>query len=440
MISSTDFSIAIVGLILASALLLYFGVRLCRRGAAFRCLLVLNYMVTQPISGIAHLSQWGTSRGYFDLLAFPSEHLTQSALAAVTGAIALLIGAGTRTPIETKSGEVISFSRPERRIVMLLVLVLGPASLYGLIQMNSIASSIGSARIIELDGGAARFSFLSHWFAFVATTAAIFAAGKIGPKNPWVVLAALGAGFILIMLALTWSGGRSIVIVMALPLLYYSIPKLKALRWPVILCGGAAFLIYVVVVSQTRSDRLTAGAGVNLGNWLDWEWGRFSMTGLAVESASRIGLLWGETFASAFNFTLLPLFNFLGLEAPRLMTPMDVASRVTVGDFSLIYMVPGFTSELMMNFGLIGVIVGYFILGRATRVLDFAIQKSTSLLSRLFLFYVGALLVFRVLPSGSVAFLVYLTYSGTPYLISISMLKLRNWLAAGTGRGVHKHA
>lgn len=391
--------------------------------ANFRTIVLANFLIVQPLSGIAHLREWGSTRGYFDLLNYPDDYILQATIAAILGMVFLTLGA--RKPLPQELSPDISnkrsfwATRRDPTIVLLVVLLFGPISLYGLVQMNAIAGGLGTARVIALDGGAARFSFLSHWFTWVVSLTAMLAIYRLPRNKPHFVLFVLGVAVALIAASLSWTGGRSILIVMCLPITLFALPYLRGVRTLAIIIGAVAFIGYAVIISEVRSSSLVSGTGVNFGNWLDWEWGRFSIVGTSLEFVRGNGFLNGQTFLAGLASVAYPILGMLGIQTGslNLLTSTDISSRVLFGNFDSIYVVPGFTAELVANFGLFAVIPGYFLLGRAAWWVDASLRKHTGGLQEILLFYIGSLLAFRVIAADSASILFYLLYSGGPLLL-----------------------
>lgn len=332
---------------------------------------------------------------------FPADYIWQANLAALVGLVCLIIGAKKSLAVATyqpATGQAMWRSKRDMRIGVLVILLLGPAAIYGLIQVSSIATDLGSSRIIALTGGTARYAFLSHWVTWIITLGALIAISLTGSRNALAVLLIVAIGTTLIVSSLAWTGGRSMPFVMALSLVLYALPRLRGLRAIAVLLGGAAALAYIVAVSQSRSDGL--GAGVDPGNWLDWEWGRYSIIGTSFEYVRLNGFLYGQTFVSAVASAALPLLGLVGLypATPDLLTSTDVTSRILFGTYDAIHVVPGMSAELYVNFGLVGVAVGYLALGRAAWWVDNALRRTSGALQQVFLYYLGALLAFRTIP------------------------------------------
>ncbi|MGN6488003.1 MAG: hypothetical protein ACTHLT_09320 [Devosia sp.] len=402
--------------------------------ANFRTLVLGNYLLVQPLSGIAHLTRLGASRGYLDLLAFPADHLLQATAAALLGLVGFVVGAGRirKTHPAGASAPPLFASKTERLVAVLVVLGLGPLAVWGVLEVNAIAESLDARRIIGLDGGTARFSFLSHWFAWIVSLAAALMLSRAPPRAALWKLAVVAMALGLIVGSLLWSGGRSVLLVMALPLVLLAWPYLRGVRGVAAVIGAVTLTLAVATISGTRG-------GISVGNWLDWEWGRFSMLATSLEYVRVNGYLMGETFVAGLVAVVGPPLGLLGLPlgSGDMLTSTDVASRVLFGHFDAIHVVPGFTAELAVNFGLPGVLIGYFALGRASAWVDGRLARQEGAIGRLLLLYLGALLSLRVIGADSAALLFYLFYSGTPLLLAAAgaalLAGLRRTAAARDG-------
>lgn len=403
--------------------------------ANFRTLVLGSYLLVQPLSGIAHLTRLGASRGYVDLLAFPADHLLQATAAALLGLAGFVVGAGRirkAAATATAGPPPLFATRTERLVAVLVVLGLGPLAVWGVLEVNAIAESLDARRIIGLDGGTARFSFLSHWFTWIVSLAAALVLSRAPPRAALWKLAVVATALGLIVGSLLWSGGRSVLLVMALPLVLLAWPYLRGVRGIAALTGAVALTLAVATISGIRGD-------ISVGNWFDWEWGRFSMLATSLEYVRVNGYLMGETFVAGLVAVVGPPLGLAGLPlgSGDMLTSTDVASRVLFGHFDAIHVVPGFTAELAVNFGLPGVLAGYFALGRASAWIDGRLARQEGATGRLLLLYLGGLLSLRVIGADSAALLFYLFYSGTPLLLAAAGAAL---LAGLRQTGAARHA
>ncbi|WP_423068386.1 O-antigen polymerase [Devosia sp. CN2-171] len=437
--SGLEIAVCVVVLIAVACVGLFYCVHFTRTSGTFantKTMLLANFVVVQPISGVVHLMHLGATRGYIDLLNYPIEYAATATLGVVVAIVGLVLGASGGRRATPGAAVVPHFTLVDKRLTLLLIVIMGAPALYGVLQVSEIAASMGSTRIIGLDGGTARFAFLSHWFTFIVTLGAALVLERFNSRNSGAVFLTVAVSVVLIAGALLWSGGRSIILLMAMPLVLYALPRMKPIQIPALAFGAVAAAIYAIVVSDIRSASLTAGAGVNLGNWLDWEWGRFSIIGTSFEYVRSNGFLYGETLIAGLANVFNPLLGLIGLGGigGNLLVSTDIPSRVLYGDFSRFYIVPGLSAELYLNFGIPGIGVVYFLLGRASRWIDGRIRNNPNAISVLLLSFLSALVAFRSILSDSATLLFYIFYSGTPLLVAAglsSLLRARRGASAG---------
>ena len=382
-----------------------------------RPLLMLNFVIVYPISGIIHLLELGPNRGYFDLLHTSPEHIYNACLAATIAFSGLAWGMG-REPVSAQKAAVFDrhWDKYDTSGMLVVVLLVGPLSLYGLTIVQAVVEDAQTTRNITLATGNARFVFLSQWFPWVITMAAAFFIAKTRNVRPVYVLAVLAAASIVIIWSVRWSGGRSIIIVFVMPILIYAWPYLKGLRVASLLIGSALLFSYILLLSQERQDSYVAGQETNILSWLDWEWGRFSMVGLAMTFTDHIRMLFGESILNGISNTLNPLTSLIGIQfnTDGYLSSLNVASVVLIGSYDFKHIVPGLTAEMYMNFGLAGVGAAYFLLGWFARFIDRKLSDRCYGLTRLFLYYILALVAFRVMVGESHILLFYILFPGLP--------------------------
>jgi len=393
------------------------------RAMSVQIFLLINYMIVQPLSGIVHLTGISSGfRGYYDLNNRPIDQTLISTFAAVIGLFALCVA--FRPRLSTQSDSVrpalakLEFTRREAFLVTTIVAVLAPVTLFALAKISAYAASAGSARLISLDAGTARFSFMSDWIVWVISLIALLLVLRRRNPSPPFVFVTLAVAVACMGAALSWSGGRSVVLLMAFPLVYVLWPLLRGLRGVAVVSGGASLIAFVVAMSAYRLQGTAMRFNISGWNWIDWEWGRFSMTGMAAQHVSQQGLLYGETLARGITSAPLSALAFIGFPVAPLEfhSSMAVTSRVIKGDFESIYMVPGLTSELYINFGILGVAAGYYLIGRVAKFVDSSIVRAESPTAQLMFAFIGSLLIFRSILADSASPFYFFLYSGFPLL------------------------
>lgn len=399
------------------------------RALNFRSMLLINYILVNQVSGIVHLSQiQGASRGYFDATAVTDPAILETAIVSSTVGLVLLCVASLHgLPLPPDRGltePTAPWTLPtERRAAWTLSAVLAPLTLFSMLQIQQYVSDLDATRVISVAEGYARYSFISGWFVWVVALATIAAvSGKAGTSKLFVLVVA-GAAMIAIVTSLAWSGGRSVIIVMALPLLLVLLPKLDGLKWLALPTAVAAATSYILSVTETRS----IGSGSQLATWLDWEWGRFSLMGFAKQHVDAHGYLLGETFFAGILNVLFGAFRLIGIGIPNppLRMSMNITGAELLNSSTAIHIVPGLNAELYMNFGILGVAVGYYFLGRLANWTDSKFVSSEGAILKLLYAYIGTLIVFRTISADSGSIYSYLLYTGFP-LLAIAFVS-RQW-------------
>lgn len=397
----------------------------------FRSLLVANYVLVSLVSGIVHLLRLEPgSRGFFDVLTGDQAVLQASVMAAVLGLVPLTVGCliGLKN---MPAASIPAMTGRDRIAVSLTTVVIAPLALLGLARMQQSAAASDSVRVLTVDQGEARYVFMSHWAVWLVTFIVVLLLSMRAFKGPFASLTVTFVGLALITLALAWTGGRSIIVVMCLPLLLICAPRFRRVFW----VAGPAMVVAAVVYIVSLTAERTAGARTSssLATWLDWEWGRFSMVGFAQMFVSQNGFLGGETFMAAISNVVLGMSRLAGIFVPnpdfRAMPQITGEYILGTGDS---YVVAGLSSELYVNFGLAGVVVGLFLLGWAAALVDARFASSGSLVGMIFWAYLGSLIVFRTLAADANAIGSFFFYSGAPILLLCGL----SWvLGRRTSRG-----
>lgn len=412
-------------------------VRTTKRVLNLYTLALFNYMMVQPISGLSHLLDWGQSRGFYDLVARGGDdYVGVSTLATVLGLVAMLIGfERAPRPFEDRVSRNPWQSPYDPLILGTIIIIMVPLCLYSIQQIYAIRDALATSRIIALKDGNARFAFMSQWFVWVVTFAAGLILIRLQIKSKMVTLFIVGCATVCIVSAVFWSGGRSIILVMVLPLLIYAEPRLVGVRAPVFIFGSLGMVVMSAVISNARAVGMVNYTGFDMGNWLDWEWGRFSIIGCSLDYINMFGYLMGETFIGGFLWAISPLTSMIGLpiNVNNFTFSYNVTSRILFGNYDFIHVVPGLTAELYMNFGQIGVFAGYAVLGRCIAYAHNKIRTTHGFVDQIMWNYIGILLVFRTIPADSASIWSYFLMGGTPLYVTSGLSHLMNWVT-GSGK------
>lgn len=391
-----------------------------KRLLSFQFLVVVNYIAINLLSGVVHILDLGSRRGYYDVTrALEPEQLGQLVLIQGVGLVGLSMGLLV-TPPPVAASQVTAVRRLshfEKMLLPVAVVTVLPIALLAVLRIRDYASTLEvfGGRIISVDGGMARYVFMSHWLVWAVSFAVIwFAFGSVR-RSPQAVLAVTGVGLAAIVTSLSWSGGRSIVLVFSLPLLLVMLPLLRTSRYfgaAFASIGAVALFFYVARLSSQRSAGSRRGAG-NIADWLDWEWGRFSMLGFGVDYVDANGHLFGETMVSSIGSVL----RFLLGPSDGARSSAEIAGTEIYSSSSARYLAPGLSFELYVNLGIVGVFFGYLLIGWACKKIDRGFAASESVVSQLLWAYTGTVVVFRVLPSEPSALLQAMLYSATPLVV-----------------------
>lgn len=402
---------------------------------SFRVAIIAVYVLVNPLSGIVHLFYSGFGgRGYFDLLQVSDSSYFSVHFIAILGTIlgALALGFGCLGPYEPEKWRGRDDTRNlagrrSRAILLIFSAFLFPISIFSLIQVQSYLSmSEAARRVIALSDGMAKFGFMANWIAWAVSFLSLWLSLTWFGKSRFRCALILLAAVFLIATSFSWTGGRSVAILMSLPLLISLYPRLGRSRNWVMGIFVLANLVYAVFITEYRKqdDYVTE---FSLLSALDWEFGRYSMLGFAIDYTSKSGFTFGETlYGGLFSvpYAIIKLFGFSdGLWIPRMVT--EITGQSILGDKGQTYIVPGMSAELYINFGILGIVVGYFILGRAIRFVDRLCGSQLGQVEKFPVIYLGVILIFCTVSAQSGAFFGYLFFSGFPVVALWMYTRLR---------------
>lgn len=426
--STTAVAIA-VSILLASTLLAFMAIvkigRVSGRRINFRSALLLMYVVVNNISGIVHLLSLSRTRGFVDLKNSPAGDYGSGAFGAVilaslgTLVLSVVLLNGLTPTNRSADSKNYRLEKKEARVALISAIVLIPPSIPAIVSIQQYVATTAATRVVSLDGGLARISFLAQWFTWGIGFLALYLVSRT--ESPMVLRRAwiLAAAVILTVLSLNWTGGRSIVVVMSLPLLIAVLPTLGKLRKWTIMAFSIGAVAYIASITSSRLEGFRSRDSADLWAFFDWQWGRFSILGFADQYVEQNGLLYGETIYYGLYYVPYGMLKLVGLGdvLPLPRSSMEIMGGEIFGDSSVTYLLPGFTAEYYMNFGAIGMLIALAVLGIIVSKVDDVLVRQTSILRRFGYSYVGTVAIFCTIPAQSGALPSYLLFTGLPVVI-----------------------
>lgn len=370
-------------------------------GLFLRVILIGNYLVSYVISGMVHVWRLGESRGYFDALAgVPAGEgygLVAAAAATTVGLLALIIGLIPISQRTRRHSHVVSLGRTSRLSLMVggLLLVITVAAL---LRVRGVAAALDSDRIIAVSGGEARFVALAGWLPWaVALIALALVIRTRTTTSAWVNTLILLVSVATILASTMWNGGRAQLVFTVFPLIVAMYPYLGKIRLPLIGAGCLALIPVVTVLTLGREGNPTAPGRLDVGGLIDWQWGRFSMVAWADRYASiHGGILEGETIIRGLFAVPNAYLHLLRLDVSfGGRSLVEITGEWFRGTSEQIFIVPGLTAELLLNFGMVGVAVGYLLLGWITGRLADWFRDTPFEWTRILIAYLATIIVFQ---------------------------------------------
>lgn len=416
--------VEVIGLLAISAVGVLLTIHVAlkqRRAISFSTLALATYVLIFPVSGIAGLLRTDArSRGYFDLEDVNYSGVGVRLFVCTLGLVALAIPLIRRsTPIGATIAPVTESGSSSRRLLFLSGLVLLPLCLSSLRQMLEYARTTNLERITTLTDGMARVGFTAQWITWsVSFICLALILGRSARANQLLVVSLLVTSTLIIATSMAWTGGRAIIIMMGAPLLFASWRYLTKTSQRVILVAATIGVLLAFVDTTASRTSQYSSAGFELGRVIDWEVGRYSMSGWAIDFTTRHGLSWGETILQGVLQVPTGFLRFFGLNVQNNLTAItNLTGMDLLGSPRLQYVVPGMTAELYVNFGLIGVAAGYWLLGVAVAWVDRRAWTAARASHALALSYLGILLLFCSFSAQSGALFNYAIFTGFPVFL-----------------------
>lgn len=433
-----------------AALLLLISVVILLRAAAKTgsffsgyTLVLGTFLLTYPLSAFVHLT--GTdyvSLGFYEIAALDPHtqlhHVYLSLALVLLAQLALWIGLAPARPAAIATGQQLVRVRST-----LLILAGGLFTLVGIAGTTLLFSGSGNALHDaatidpgrQLAAGTARFAFMSTWLSWgIIFLLTAFLASRSSKSHPRMTLAMLIGGSACIFLNLFWTGSRAENLLAILPLIFV-VKKIGARHFrsfaSVIAVGVLGIIIFETIARTTTllnsGIDFVAQGGITTSQFVtnqlaavfDWQMGRYPTISLAFDMVGRFGHASGSTLLQGLAMTINAPATLLHIP---LKVPEPTAMTALVGQY--IYedptvngVVPGTLAELYFNFGVLGVIGGFFVIGRIARYCIAATHSAVNMGTLLLCFYILTLLCVWTIPQTATIGFYLLATRGLPILL-----------------------
>jgi hypothetical protein len=434
--------LAAVLLVICSAILLRAAVKTGSFMNGYT-LVLGTFLLTYPLSAFVHLTGKDyVSLGFYEIAALDPHtqlHHAYLSLALVFLAqLALWWGLAPARPQISLNGP--RLIRVRSRLLLLAGLVftlVGIAGTYLLFSRSGESfediATIDNTR--QLAEGTARYAFMSTWLSWgIIFLLTAFLVSRANRNYPRVVLGALVGGSACIFLNLFWTGSRAENLLAILPLIFLvkKIAPQYFRPYATIVAIGVMEIIVFETFARTTTfmnsglDYL-AQSGMSSSQFLasqlaavlDWQMGRYPTISLVFDMVNRYGHALGSTLLQGLMVTVNAPATLLHipLKVPEPQAMSAIVGQYIYEDPSINGVVPGTLAELYFNFGVIGVIGGFFAIGRGAKYCISIEHSAGDIGALLFSFYVLAVLCISTIPMTATAFLYHLVTNGFPILV-----------------------
>jgi oligosaccharide repeat unit polymerase len=410
---------------------------------SFRALVILTYTTLYIVSGIVHLLR-STDLGRRGLYDVPAEldpaQIDKVALIASCGLLALVFGTFLGTPSSSiRKRRPATLNRFDRSMVPIMVIALAPLVLWANLEIRRYVAGVDlyGGRVVTVSGGFARYAVVANWAVWLVSLGVIWLLCRGQTKRPMAIAGTFLAGLAVIAIAVSWSGGRSVTLISALPMALVLLPLVRLPKSVIVglsaaVAAGFYFWTGYLTTKRFAESRSTSG----LVEWLDWELGRFSMLGWATRYSDQNGFIYGETLVNSSLRFLSGFQKILGI-APGEITQRS-SQRIATEEFARSsagttdFVNPSLIAEMYLNFGAVGVIFVCLFLGYLCGYVDGRFNSSKTALIQLLWAYFGTLVAVQSLFSDSIVVFANLVWNGTPLLAAALLSSLAYQISGAT--------
>ncbi|MGA3333901.1 MAG: hypothetical protein ABSC62_07025 [Terracidiphilus sp.] len=401
------------------------------------------FLVVYPLSAFVHLTGKDyVSLGFYEIAALDphtqAHHVYFSLALVLLAQLALWWGLAPARPQASSNDPHLVRVRSTLLVLAGFVFtLLGAAGTYLLFSSSgeSLQDIAALDRTRELAAGTARFVFMSEWLSWgIVFLLTAFLVSRTGKNHPKAALAVLVGGSACTLLNLFWTGSRAENLLAVLPLIFV-VKKIAPRHFrpftAVIVAGVAGIVVFETIARTTTMlnsglDYLVQG-GLSTSQFVanqvaavfDWQMGRYPAISLAFDMVHRYGHAFGSTLLQGLAMTVNAPATLLHISAkvpePEAMTAL--VGQYIYNDPTINGVVPGTLAELYFNFGLVGVIGGFFVIGRIARYCISVTYSAADMGTLLLAFYVLTLLCVSTIPATATLGVYLLATTGFPVLV-----------------------
>lgn len=402
-----------------------------------------TFLLTYPLSAFVHLTGKDyVSLGFYEIAALDPHtqlhHVYLSLALVLFAQLALWIGLAPARPAAIANNQ--ELVRVRSTLLILAGVVFTGVGIAGTTLLFSGSSNaLQDAATIDpgrqLAAGTARFAFMSTWLSWgIIFLLTAFLASRSRKSHPRMTLALLIGGSACIFLNLFWTGSRAENLLGILPLIFV-VKKISPRHFrsfaSVIAVGVLGIIVFETIARTTtllnsgiyfvsQSGMTTSQFVTNqIAGVFDWQMGRYPTISLAFDMVGRFGHASGSTLWQGLAMTINAPATLLHVP---LKVPEPTAMTALVGQYiyedpTINGVVPGTLAELYLNFGVLGVIGGFFVIGRIARYCIAATHSAANMGTLLLSFYILTLLCVWTIPQTATIGFYLLATRGLPILL-----------------------
>jgi hypothetical protein len=400
----------------------------------FSSILLLSvYCITFPISGISHfLTKSSLFRGYFDLAKYDQTNLPfETTLLSLVIEIALIIGVILSRNISILEKDLRLPIHRSSKIVNLLLLGLIPISFFALSIVTEFIDRSATKRVLFLDGGLARYFFISIWIVWPIIFFALYLlhTTRVRERTTRQFLLILVSA-VLLFSALNWTGSRLLTLLFVAILILNSPQLSLKLRRSIVLFSPLVFVLYVYGTTMNRIEAFSYGKNsFSISGLLDWQVGRFSILGATLKFNADEGILQGSTLVGSITQSISGVARLVGISIFDKIEPNLSVSQefgvVVFSDPNNRYLAPGLIIEVYRNFGLSGLVLVSLATPVIVRWFYVRSRRNYDLFSNVIFTYFTIVFVFVVFLSSSESLIAYFFYYPFPLFLILFVNRIR---------------
>lgn len=369
---------------------------------------IISYLIVYPISAFVHFLPENTLKIY-DVNSQFSHISLYSIVIVIIAYYSLILGLGN-----IRSNLIPHQLTIKKKTSNSSFIFLG-FSIFSFLMFMSFGFSLFEIYRGDNQAGIAKYIFMTSWLSISLTMIISYYLLNGTIKNKYTTFFVIISFTIIAIVSVFWNGARLRSLISILPslIVFYRIKPILIKKISIGILSLVVLNIIYTTFERIGNNEITKK--VLLYSVFDWQVGRFSMVELAVYATNVSGYEYIDTFFFSIKEIWNTFFGFTGLILKNVSTN-SYSGLLISDDRSINSWLVGSICDVYFNFGIIGIVVLFYLLGKLMNIIIQRAVNSRDISLYYSYIYILCLISLFTIPGLYFSWMLYLFTSGAPIL------------------------